>query len=279
MDVLWDYRVVLDVFLGGVGISAFLFATILFFIDAQKYVNVIKKSWIISPILIIAGLLLLLTELGRPLSVIKAAFNTNFSSVMSIGMFLQGICVALMLFIVLKLFTSKIETISKPLVIVTSILAGLIGVYHGCLFTGIDRAAWTDSIPTMFFISSILSGMALVVIMNLNDKGFSSLKNKYTLPLVFNGFIVIQAVTLFSWVYTLSLKTIATKEVYAQLMSSYCTEFLVFIILGLVIPALVFITMLVKKSYCKGSYILACLSLLVGSVVLKYIVVYLGQMV
>ena len=37
MHLLWDIRVVLDLFLGGIGIGAFVLASILYTIDYQKY--------------------------------------------------------------------------------------------------------------------------------------------------------------------------------------------------------------------------------------------------
>ena len=59
MELLWDVRVSLDVFLGGLGVGAFIFGAILFYMGSQKYASTIKKAMVIAPVLVIAGLLLL----------------------------------------------------------------------------------------------------------------------------------------------------------------------------------------------------------------------------
>ncbi len=279
MHALWDYRVVLDLFLGGVGIGAFLFATILYAVDAQKFKKGIRNSWIISPILIILGLVLLLTELGRPLNVIKAIYNTNASSVMSIGLFLQGICVALMLFIVLKLFSSKVEEISKPLVYLTGVFAGLVGIYHGFLLTGIERIAWTDSIPSIFFISSILAGSSLATVLAVSDEGYKELMTKFKLPAVFNFVLTLQVISIFSWVYSLAIRGSETKVAYLELMNSFGGAFWLFVLVGIVLPLVIFTSMLMKKVESKAVFTLATVCIIVGSLTIKYVVVYLGQMV
>ena len=61
MNLLWDVRVSLDLFLGGLGVGAFLVGAVLYYMDAKTYEGVIKKAFIIAPVLVIAGLLLLLT--------------------------------------------------------------------------------------------------------------------------------------------------------------------------------------------------------------------------
>lgn len=279
MEILWDYRVVLDLFLGGVGIGTFLFATILYIIDSEKFQKGIKRSWIISPILIILGLILLLTELGRPFNVIKAIYNTNGTSVMSIGMFLQGICVSLMLLIVVKLFTSKIKEISKALIYLTGLFAGLVGIYHGFLLTGIERIAWTDSIPSIFFISSILAGSSLATILAVSDEGYKELVTKLRLPIIFNIVLILQVVSIFSWVYSLAIRGAETKLVYSELMTTFGSSFWLFVIVGLIIPIILFTIMLLKKIETKAIFTTATLCIITGSLVIKYIVVYIGQMV
>jgi len=279
MEILWDYRVVLDLFLGGVGIGAFLFATILYVVDAKKFQVGIRKSWIVAPILIILGLVLLLTELGRPLNIIKAIYHTNGSSVMSIGMFLQGICVALMLLVVYKLYTSKIEEISKSLIYITGLFAGLVGIYHGFLLTGIERLAWTDSIPSMFFISSILAGSALSTVFMVSEEGYKELMTKLKLPIIFNLVLTFQIISVFSWVYSLAIRGSETKLVYDELMSTFSFEFQFFVIVGIVIPLVLFTQMIVKKTNTKALFTVATACIIAGSLMMKYIVVYIGQMV
>ena len=279
MELLWDYRVVLDLFLGGVGIGAFLFATILFLLDSVKYENIIKKSWILAPFLIIIGLILLLTELGKPFNIIKALTNINMTSVMSIGMFLQLICVVLMLILVIKLLSSKVAELSKCLVYLTAAFSGLIGIYHGFLLTGMGKIVWTDSIPSIFFISSILAGSSLVILISLKDKAFIEFSKNLKLPLTFNLILTMQFIAIFSWVYSLAIRGSETKLAYNELMSSFGSEFWLLMFIGIIIPLIIFSMMLIKKVETKAMFTIATVCIITGSFIVKHIVVYLGQMV
>ena len=279
MEILWDYRVVLDLFLGGVGIGAFLFGAILFYLDSTNYESIIKKSWIISPALIILGLILLLSELGRPINLITAIFNANSTSVMSIGMFLQGICVLLMVLVLFGLLKSKVKDMSKVLVYLTTAFTGLVGIYHGFLLTGIERIAWTDAIPSMFLISSILAGISLTLLICAKDKAFKDVLSELKIPLIFNILLTFQFISIFSWLYSLAIRGADTKAVYNELLSSFGTQFFLFIVIGLIIPIFIFTLMSMKKIETKGMLATASVCIIFGSLTIKYIVIYLGQMV
>ena len=185
MDVLWDIRVSLDLFLGGLGVGAFLVGAVLYYMDAKIYEGIIKKSFVISPILVILGLVLLLTELGRPLNVIKTIYAINPTSFMSIGIFLQSAFVAVALFIAFTVLTKNIQALCAKLVYVGAILAGLVGLYHGFLLTGIAKEPWNNAIPVIFFISSILAGSSLIFLLNLSN--LDALLEKVKIPVIINS--------------------------------------------------------------------------------------------
>lgn len=136
MDLLWDIRVVLDLFLGGIGIGAFILASILYTIDAQKYNTVCKTGFIMAPIFVAVGLVFLLLEIGRPFHAVIMLISVNPTSVLSWGGFIQGGFILLSVFVAYKAI--KNQAISNVILFITMTLAFIIGIYHGALLSSFD---------------------------------------------------------------------------------------------------------------------------------------------
>ncbi len=278
MDLLWDVRVSLDLFLGGLGVGAFLVGAVLYYMDAKTYEGVIKKAFIIAPVLVIAGLLLLLTELGRPLNVIKTLYAINPTSFMSIGIFLQSAFVAVALLIAFSILTKGAEGISAKFVYVGATLAGLVGLYHGLLLTGISIEPWNNAIPVIFFISSILAGSSLVFLLNLSE--LDTVLQKFKIPVIINMILTLELAAIFAWVYNLALTTASSKHAYDVLMGSFGLEFWgLSIVVGLLIPLALLTMVILGKTTLKAVALPTFATMLIGSFFLKNLVVYLGQAV
>ena len=278
MDLLWDVRVSLDLFLGGLGVGAFLVGAVLYYMDAKIYEGVLKKAFIMAPILVIAGLLLLLTELGRPLNVIKTLYAINPTSFMSIGIFLQSAFVAVALLIAFSMLTKGIEGISAKFVYVGATLAGLVGLYHGLLLTGISIEPWNNAIPIIFFISSILAGSSLVFLLNLSE--LDTVLQKFKIPVIINMILTLELAAIFAWVYNLALTTASSKHAYDVLMGSFGLEFWgLSIVVGLLIPLVLLTMVILEKTTLKAVALPTFATMVVGSFFLKNLVVYLGQAV
>lgn len=277
MDLLWDVRVSLDLFLGGLGVGAFLVGAVLYYMDVKTYESVIKKAFILAPTLVIAGLLLLLTELGRPLNVIKTLYAINPTSFMSIGIFLQSAFVAVALFIAFSILTKGTEALcSKVVVYVGATLAGLVGLYHGFLLAGIAKEPWNNAIPIIFFVSSILSGSSLVFLLNLSS--LDTLLEKVKIPVIINMVLTLEIAAIFAWVYNLALTTVSSKHAYDVLMGSFGLEFWILsIVVGLIIPLVLLTFVILGKTSLKAVAIPTFATMVVGSFFLKNLVVYLGQ--
>ena len=275
MYLLWDIRVSLDLFLGGLGVGAFLMGAILYYIDAKAYDAVIKKALVVAPLLVMAGLLLLLSELGRPLNVIKTLYAINPTSFMSIGIFLQGAFVAISLFIAFTVLTKGASQLCSKIVYAGAILAGLVGLYHGFLLSGIAKEPWNNAIPVIFFVSSILSGSALVLLLSGNSEEIAA---KFKLPVIINMILTLELAAIFAWVYNLALTTAASKHIYDVLMTSFGIEFWgLSIIVGLIAPLTLFTLVLLGKTTFKAVFVPASIAIVIGSFFLKNLVVYLGQ--
>lgn len=278
MELLWDIRVSIDLFLGGLGVGAFLVGAVLFYVDAKAYESLVKKAFIFAPILVIFGLILLLTELGRPLNIIKTIYAVNPTSFMSIGIFLQGAFVAVGILLAFSVVAKNIEEISSKLVYLGAILAGFVGLYHGFLLTGISIEPWNNAIPIIFFISSLLAGASLVFLLDLQK--LEEITTKVKLPIIFNMILTLQLAAVLAWAYNLALTTAASKHAYDVLMSSFGTEFWVLtILLGLLLPLALLTLVLLKKVSFKAVALATFLPIILGSFFLKNLVVYLGQAV
>ena len=278
MELLWDVRVSLDVFLGGLGVGAFIFGAILFYMGSQKYATTIKKAMVAAPVLVIAGLLLLLTELGRPLNIIMTAIHVNPTSVMSIGIFLQGIFTALAVWIAFLALTKGIEAVSGMLMYIGATLAGLIGFYHGMLLAGIGIEPWNGVVPIIFFVSSMLGGAMLALLLSYGSEEFETILENFKVAVVGNALLTLNLVVIVAWIYSLALTNAASKTAYSTLFGSFGMELFV-AIAGLVIPMALFTMALMKKATLKSVVIPASALFLVGSFVLKNLIVYLGQAV
>lgn len=273
--LLWDIRVSLDLFLGGLGVGAFLMGAVLYYIDAKAYDAVIKKALVVAPLLVMAGLLLLLTELGRPLNVIKTIYAINPTSFMSIGIFLQSAFVAVSLFIAFTVLTKGASQLCSKVVYAGAILAGLVGLYHGFLLSGIAKEPWNNAIPVIFFISSILSGSAFVLLLSGNTEEVAT---KFKLPIIINMILTLELAAIFGWVYNLALNTAASKHIYDVLMASFGLEFWgLSIVVGLIAPLTLFTLVLLGKTSFKAVFVPASIAIVIGSFFLKNLVVYLGQ--
>lgn len=276
MHLLWDVRVSLDLFLGGLGVGAFLLGAVLFYIDAKVYESVIKKAFILAPLLVIAGLVLLLTELGRPMNVIKTIYAVNPTSFMSIGIFVQSAFVAVALLVAFSVLAKKAEELSRTLVYIAATLAGLVGFYHGFLLTGISIEPWNNAIPVIFFVSSILSGAALVFLLSLGS--LDGMLTKFKLPVIINMVLTLQLAAVFAWVYNLALTTASSKNAYEVLMSSFSMDFWVLtVLIGTIIPLTLLTLVLLKKASLKAVALPTFASVIIGSFFLKNLVVVLGQ--
>ena len=273
--LLWDIRVSLDLFLGGLGVGAFLMGAVLYYIDAKAYDAVIKKALVVAPLLVMAGLLLLLSELGRPLNVIKTLYAINPTSFMSIGIFLQSAFVAISLLIAFTVLTKGASQLCSKMVYAGAILAALVGLYHGFLLSGIAKEPWNNAIPIIFFVSSILSGSALVLLLSGNAEEIAT---KFKLPIIINMILTLELAAIFAWVYNLALTTAASKHIYDVLMASFGIEFWgLSIIVGLIAPLTLFTLVLLGKTSFKAVFVPASIAIVIGSFFLKNLVVYLGQ--
>ena len=179
------------------------------------------------------------------------------------------------MFIAFTVLTKGASELCSKVVYAGAILAGLVGLYHGFLLSGIAKEPWNNAIPVIFFISSILSGSTLVLLLSGNAEEVST---KFKLPIIINMILTLELAAIFGWVYNLALNTAASKHIYDVLMASFGLEFWgLSIVVGLIAPLTLFTLVLLGKTSFKAVFVPASIAIVIGSFFLKNLVVYLGQ--
>lgn len=275
MHLLWDIRVVLDLFLGGIGIGAFVLASILYTIDYEKYKIVCKTGFFMAPVFVAIGLIFLLLEIGRPLHAVIMLVSVNPTSILSWGGFLQGGFILLSLFIAFKIF--KEQTVSNVLLFITMTLAFIVGIYHGALLSSFGRSAWNSSLPVLFLSTSLVTGflttMFIAKFFKQEDVTNKLVKGSMIV------FLLLSFVSIIGWIYGLKLQDTTSKEALAYMMNEYFILISIAIIFGMILPIIIYIKSLFAKVHLSNFELkLTAISVFVGVFALKYVVVYLGQL-
>ncbi|MFA7083145.1 MAG: NrfD/PsrC family molybdoenzyme membrane anchor subunit [Arcobacteraceae bacterium] len=275
MDLLWDIRVVLDLFLGGIGIGAFILAAILYTIDAQKYKIVCKTGFILAPILVSIGLIFLLLEIGRPFHAIIMLISVNPTSILSWGGFIQGGFILLAILIAYKVV--KKQSISNAVLFITMTLAFIVGIYHGALLSSLGRSVWNSSLPVLFLSTSLVTGflttMLIAKLYKQEDVTNKLVKGSMIV------FLLVSFTSIIGWIYGLMSQDEVSKEGFAFLMNDYFLLLVIAILFGMLLPIALYIKSLFAKAHLTNIELkVATVSSLVGIFALKYVVVYLGQL-
>lgn len=275
MDLLWDIRVVLDLFLGGIGIGAFILASILYTIDAHKYKMTCKIGFVMAPILVSIGLVFLLLEIGRPFHAVIMLISVNPTSILSWGGFIQGAFILLAVLIAYRVI--KNQAISNVVLFIAMTLAFIVGIYHGALLSSLGRSVWNSSLPVLFLSTSLVTGF-LTTMLIARVFGEEDVTNKLIKGSII-VFLLLSFTSVIGWIYGLMSQDEVSKEGLAFLMSDYLLLLSVAILFGMILPIVIYIKSLFAKVHLANIELrIVTISSLLGIFALKYVVVYLGQL-
>ncbi len=252
-EPVWGTIIAWYLFLAGLGGGAFITAAYLH-LRAPYAVHLIRYGRIIGPVAVCIGLVLLIFDatagFHNPLRFIFLL--TNFGSVMTWGVvFLAAFVVVALIVLVMDLL-GKGRKVPLWLDVVGAALGLCVCVYTGCLL-GVAKTfpLWNNALlPVLFLVSAVSTGMAAVLLVGIfrSPKEFSSVadlkKFHFWLPVV-ELFLV--ASLLF---VTASSAESAGYASVMNLLAGDCSPafWLVFILLGLVIPTLLEWKMLFMSS-------------------------------
>ncbi len=284
----WDIRVTIDLFLGGIGIGAFLLSSLASLYDRDRYLSTVKMAGIIGPIFVGLGLLALLVKLGVPGKAITTLWYVNPQSVMTVGVFLQTGFMIFSVIYILLLFSKDPQFDLRFRVIQSfgCFFAVSVGLYHGLFLSSLGRVLWTEMIPGIFLISSLATGVAAVMLIQALNGDTSVLtfssSSRISYPAILLGLLAVQFISVLLWQFFTGRLELEQSISYAYFMERFGLAWnWVVLILGIVIPATIAAVSLLKfngKLEREMAFIMALL-ILIGAFILKHLMIMGGQVV
>jgi len=247
----WDWRVALDLFLGGAGAGAILFAILVEEGFKGKYRRVCRTAAWLSPLLVTAGLLLLMSKMGRPFDLFLAYTNFNPTAPLWWGGVFQPLLIVGAFIYAFKWPKSQLQDPGhKWLGRVLAPLALIVGAYHGLLLTVmVSRPLWNTG-PTV--VASLLgfasTGIAVVMLVHLlrmkvagrlADKEHVAefLHDMHGVRNILAAILILQLGTSFLWWLSLKLGALQDQQALAAANNVYGPTFWgLGIGLGLILP-------------------------------------------
>jgi protein NrfD len=248
---VWDWRVALDLFLGGAGVGAFLFAV---FLDERfdgKYRRICHTAAHLAPLLIIAGLVLLMLKMGRPLHLFLAYVNFNPTAPIWWGGIFQPLLVLGAIAYAVKWRGAEArDSARRWLGRLLAPVALIVGAYHGLLMSVmVARPLWNTG-PTVVaallgFASTGIAVVMLVHLIRMKVRGrladeehvAAFLGDMRVVRNILVGVLVLQLGTFFFWWLSLRLGSLHDQQALAAANETYGPMFWwLGIVLGLVVP-------------------------------------------
>ena len=114
-SLVWDWPIAIYLFLLGISAGATTLSVLLRRKGAGSESGIIKATAILAPESVILGLLILIFHLARPWTFWKLMFHYQFDSVMSMGVMLFQVYMAVLFAWLAVVFRSEIETLRRHL--------------------------------------------------------------------------------------------------------------------------------------------------------------------
>jgi protein NrfD len=271
----WGWKIAADVFLGGAGAGLFVASFALGIVGVSSP-GFLRYGLLLGPILLLAGLVILFTELGRPTRMTRILANLR-SSWMSVGGLIQVLFILCALGYSLPMFapfswlpwgTGGLGALMGVIGLVTGVLVLL---YHGFLFSSCKGIPlWnTPILQSLFLLIGCSTGLAVLFLI-----GYGSGMEAPALQTIANialVFLVGQGVTL--WAFLTAPSGKAYESSVAELRTPASLEITGF--LGLVVPAVLWAAIPATGFTALG--ILAGLLVLAGGFYLRHLVIKAGR--
>lgn len=248
---IWDWRVAMDLFLGGAGVGALLFAVLLDEAFKGKYRRICHTAAWLAPVLIAGGLLMVMMKLGRPFHLFLTYTNVNLTSPLWWGGIFQPLLILGAIAYALKWRQAPAhDPMRKWLGRSLAPLAVIVGTYHGLLLSVmVARPLWNTG-PTV--VAALLgfasTGIAVVMLVHLirmkvagrlgdEEHVAAFLNDMHVVRNVLIGVLSLQLGTFFLWWLSLKFGALQDQQALAAANQAYGPMFWwLGVGLGLVIP-------------------------------------------
>lgn len=189
-SLVWDWPIAVYLFLIGISAGLVVLAVLLrqyYPAEATSQSTLMRATLILAPTTIILGLLILIFHLTRPWTFWKLMFHYSPTSVMSMGVMLFQVYMALLFVWLAKIFEVELITLQqkwlprfgfiqrilnlftpamRALDIIMLVLAVLLGAYTGFILSALKSYPFLNNpiLPALFLFSGISSGIAVALI-------------------------------------------------------------------------------------------------------------------
>ena len=282
--VPWGMLIVIHFFLRGMAAGSFIASAAASYLDDEKYKKIASIGAYLALLSIMVDVPILILDLDRPLRFITLMYRGSITAPLTWGVwFLMGLGLFSLLNIALQRGMEAVKSYKKLILILGSICAVGVSAYTAvALNIATDaRPIWSNgSVIPIFMVASLITGIAaisLIVSLSGVKKGLSSLNTANAVLLIFQlllvGFLIITAST------SSQLGREAAGEILSGGLSVVFWAGLV--VVGLVVPVIVSWSNLLAKVAEPRAGMTALISamVLVGVFVLRYIIVYGGQII
>ena len=271
-QTVWGARVAIDLFLGGVGGGIFVAYALFSLLNPSIY-HVVNSVSALSAIFVILGLIVLTSEVGRPMNSMKVINNLK-TSWMSRGA-LISIAFVLVSGLLFILNLAGITWLNAFLTGLNLIIGLILIAYPGLLLRAVlDIPAWRSlTIFSTMYIYSFLSGVALLDMYLLLDGDGLAYLGTVT-PSIAIVVVILSTVSL----YNLRRgNDVASVTSYRELTETGANRifWLGAMVLGLVAPASIFLYVIISNKL-EILDLLATLLILIGALSFKYSILRVG---
>lgn len=302
-NLVWDSSIAVYLFLLGISAGSTLLAVIY-----KRKANLAdpSQSWMIrtmaimSPLATIIGLTLLIFHLARPWTFWYLMFNYQFDSVMSMGVMLFQVFMAVLviwLAIIFKNWLSGFGFIPKfvfglidiaakftsLIEILLIFLSVALGAYTGFLLSELISYPMLNNpvLPVLFLASGTSSGIAALLVAILvvgkvaTDNHEVHFLHKFEKPVALIEMLLLAG--FFAYLYSKGGQSAVAAD--NALSGFWGTVFWGGVVgIGLLIPTILGVVTPAKIKHQKGFILLLACAGLIGVLCLRYFVLYAGQM-
>jgi protein NrfD len=165
----WNWKVAVDLFLGGAGVGAFLFSVALAEFWGRRYRRIPQTAAMLAPFLVGAGILFLMLKMGRPTAIFLTFLNFAPTSALWWGGIFQTVFIVGSIWYALRWRDTEPDEGRRKLGLALTPIALIVGMYHGLLLAiNTARPLWNTG-PTV--VASLLAfaatGIAAVMLAHL----------------------------------------------------------------------------------------------------------------
>ncbi|MBK4713892.1 MULTISPECIES: cytochrome c nitrite reductase subunit NrfD [Tenebrionibacter/Tenebrionicola group] len=299
-ELVWDWPIAIYLFL--IGVSAGLVMVAIYLrrslpeVDVTRSPVMLTTLWL-APASVALGLIILILHLTRPLAFWKLMFHYSFTSVMSMGVMLfQLYMLVLALWLAMLFRTDLLRLLRRwlpPLAAIAALLdrvkhwqaslenimlllAALLGAYTGFLLSALKACPLLNNpvLPVLFLFSGLSSGIAVAMLaaMRSEDKRFMHRLHWLEKPVLIMEVFLLLAL----FVGMLLGDEGKLRALHAAMGGGFWTQWFWWGVVGVG-----FIAPLLLRGWLRRpriQLILACSCSLLGVLMLRFFILYAGQM-